>query len=113
MHVPEHNLRVSDAVLDAVCSKLVPDQATEGDGVAKKLQTGDWIVEDDHGSHDEQNILQNSGKCEYNSRSLADLGVVLAVQHAKSAHLHTKNTTETFSMKATAALAINTRMPTR
>lgn len=112
-HVAKRNLRIPYSVFDTVCSELVPDETTKSDGVTEELQTRDWVLEDHHRSHDKQDVLQDSGKCENNSGGLADLDILLAVGHVVSEKFHTKKTTETFSMKATAAFAIKTKTPTR
>lgn len=73
-HLSECQLTVSNTILDAVCSELVPDKTSKCDGVAEELKGRNWISEDDHGSHDQEDILEDTREGEDDGRCLADLG---------------------------------------
>lgn len=69
-------LSLSHVFLELLSTELVVDKATEGDRVTEELKRGDWVVENGHGSQNEQDILENTREGEDERRGLADLGGV-------------------------------------
>lgn len=72
-HSTQGKLSIPCEVLDTISAKLVVDQTSEGDRVAEELERSDWVPEDDHRGHDEQDVLQHTRQSENNGGCFADL----------------------------------------
>jgi hypothetical protein len=55
------SLSLSDIDFDCLSSKLVVNEAAESDAITKGLKWRNWVVEDDHRSYDQKDILENTG----------------------------------------------------
>lgn len=66
---------LTKVLLELVRTELVVDKTAESNAVAERLETGNGVLEDDHGGEDEQDILQHTGEGENKGRGLADLWV--------------------------------------
>lgn len=73
-HLEAH---ISGEGLHLLSTKLVVAKTTKGNGVTEELQGSDGVVEDHHGSADQQDILQDTSHGQDDGRSLANLQSVL------------------------------------
>lgn len=64
---------LTSVILELVSSKLVINETSKSDAVSEKLNTADWVTENEHRGNYEEDVLENAGKCENEGRSLADL----------------------------------------
>ena len=63
---------LAGVALDGLSAKLVVNHATESDAVAEELGEGNLAAVDDHGSNDEQNVLEDTAEGEDERRGLAN-----------------------------------------
>jgi hypothetical protein len=66
-------LASAQVLLDLVGSKLVVDEATEGNAVAEELERRDRVEEDHHGGNDEENVLEYTAESHDEAGGPADL----------------------------------------
>lgn len=69
----------ANVLLDLVGTELVVDETAEGNAVAKGLETGDGVAEDEHRGKDEEDILEDTGQGEDEGRGLANLQSVSTI----------------------------------
>jgi hypothetical protein len=98
-------LAATEQLLELLRAQPVVHQTSQRNGVAKVLKRSDWIAEDGHGSHDQEDVLEHTRKGQNDCGRLADLDNISAIAISKWLTLLTKSTTETFSKNAHMALA--------
>lgn len=64
---------LTKVLLELLTTKLVEDEATESNAVAESLEESDGVLEEEHGSENKENILENTRESQDERRSLADL----------------------------------------
>lgn len=99
-------LRVLGQGMKLLRAELVVHQASESDGVAEELLASNRVAEQDHRCKDQQHILQDAGHSKDDGRGFADLqGLGQSQALLKLGRILTRRTPDTFSRKATKALA--------
>ena len=53
-----HHATLSDIFLELVCTKLVINESSKSNAVAKSLEKSHWVTEEEHGSEDEKDVLE-------------------------------------------------------
>ena len=107
---------LTHVALNLLETQLIVYHATEGDGVAKELDTGNRCAPNHHRGTNQEDVLENTAESENDSRSLANLGGMCQSQSVividSLIFRLTRNTTETLSMKAQRPLRKNVNKPT-
>jgi hypothetical protein len=47
-------------ILELVCTKLVINESSKSNAVAKSLEKSHWVTEEEHGSEDEKDVLEHT-----------------------------------------------------
>lgn len=55
-----HHATLSDIFLELVCTKLVINESSKSNAVAKSLEKSHWVTEEEHGSEDEKDVLEHT-----------------------------------------------------
>lgn len=64
---------LTEVLLQLLSSKLIVDQSSKSNAVAKCLEKRYGVLEQEHGCEDEEDILQHTGEGENERRGLSDL----------------------------------------
>jgi hypothetical protein len=64
---------LAEELLQLLSTELVVDETAESDAVAKGLDKGNGVAEEEHGRENKENVLEYTGEGENEGRSLANL----------------------------------------
>lgn len=64
---------LTEVLLKLLTTKLVVNEATESNAVAKGLEKGNRVLEEEHGCENKKNVLENAGESKDERRGLANL----------------------------------------
>lgn len=70
---------LAEILAKLVGAELVVHKTAEGDAVTEDLETADGVTEDDNGSDDKENVLENARKGQDERRRFANLVMELAL----------------------------------